>query len=150
MSNVNNWPNNYCKNKSSCSILWVSSKRHIQFFKLKRVLSLRIACFLNKSICFLEDPLFEWLISQLQPSCLIFFFFDEIHSWKGSWLSEVWEGRLQFCMLCSLARKHYNVGYMPSHAFSYVFLQFEPKGRLEVAVGYFLLELWNTKSCCQN
>lgn len=69
---------------------------------------------------------------------------------KRSMAFRKYVGRLYFCMLCSLARNHYSVGYMPSHAFLYVFLQFEPKGNLELAAGYFLFRLTSTKSCCQN
>lgn len=64
----------------------------------------------------------------------------EIHSSKGPlFLGSVWE---DFIFACSAAGLEITaVGFMPSQAFSYVFLQFEPEGSLELAVGYFLFRL---------
>lgn len=48
----------------------------------------------------------------------------------------MWEDFIFACFAAGL--ENTAMGYMPSQAFSYVFLQFEPEGSLELAVGYFL------------
>ena len=119
-------------NHSTQTFIWVSSKRHALIFKLKSFEN----CLLSWEICFLEDPLFKQLISLLQHSCSVlcccyFMFFvltDEIHSWKGPWLSgNVWEDCIFACFVSwKEIITRWNIGYhMLSLIFSFSLSQTE-------------------------
>lgn len=53
--------------------------------------------------------------------------------------------KLYFCMLCILARNHYNVEYMLSQAFSYIFFQFHPKQKFRAGSGLFFVLEWEVQ-----